>query len=105
MQLGSRSCSTVPFVGPIYYATASLGCATVTMTMQAAATTSAAIEIKTVNVRDKRELERFLHVPWTLGMPGDPRWVPPLLDDQRRMLDPDKSPFCKHGEVVCFLAQ
>lgn len=72
--------------------------------MQAVAN-SGALEVQTVNVRDKRQLERFLHVPWTLGMPSDPNWVPPLLDDQRRMLDPDKSPFCKHGEVVCFLAQ
>ena len=30
---------------------------------------------------------------------GDPNWVPPLLDDYRRSLDPKKSPFLKHGEI------
>ena len=55
-------------------------------------------------VESKKELEAFLHVPWTLGMKSDPNWVPPLLDDYRRSLNPKKSPFLKHGEVKCFLA-
>jgi len=55
-------------------------------------------------VESKKEQETFLHVPWTLGMKSDPNWVPPLLDDYRRSLDPKKSPFLKHGEVKCFLA-
>jgi len=55
-------------------------------------------------VQSKKELETFLHVPWTLGMKSDPNWVPPLLDDYRRSLDPKKSPFLKHGEIQCFLA-
>ena len=61
-----------------------------------------AIEIRAVE--SKKEQETFLRVPWTLGMKGDPMWVPPLLDDYRRMLDPKKSPFLKHGEVACFMA-
>ncbi len=55
-------------------------------------------------IESKRDLEAFLHVPWTLGMKSDPNWVPPLLDDYRRVLDPKKSPFLKHGEARCFLA-
>jgi hypothetical protein len=55
-------------------------------------------------VESKKDLETFLHVPWTLGMKSDPNWVPPLLDDYRRSLNPKKSPFLKHGEVKCFLA-
>ncbi|MCA1829197.1 MAG: N-acetyltransferase [Myxococcales bacterium] len=61
-----------------------------------------ALEIRPVG--SKKELETFLHVPWTLGMKSDPMWVPPLLDDYRRLLDPVKSPFLKHGEARCFLA-
>jgi hypothetical protein len=61
-----------------------------------------ALEIRPV--RSKKELETFLHVPWTLGMKSDPLWVPPLLDDYRRLLDPARSPFLKHGEIGCFLA-
>jgi hypothetical protein len=56
------------------------------------------------SVESKKELERFLRVPWALGMKSDPNWVPPLLDDHRRSLDPRKSPFLKHGELKCFLA-
>jgi hypothetical protein len=55
-------------------------------------------------VESKQQLETFLHVPWALGMKSDPNWVPPLLDDHRRSLDPKQSPFLKHGEVKCFLA-
>src|SRR3989475_9958224 len=55
-------------------------------------------------VENRKDLELFLHMPWTLGMKADPNWVPPLLDDYRRMLDPRKSPFLKHGEAKCFLA-
>jgi hypothetical protein len=60
--------------------------------------------IEVCEVLSKKEREVFLHVPWTLGMKSDPNWVPPLLDDQRRLLDPKKSPFLKHGELACFLA-
>jgi hypothetical protein len=63
---------------------------------------AASIEVRVV--QDKKSLEVFLHLSWTLGMKSDPCWVPPLLDDYRRMLDPHKSPFLKHGKVVCFLA-
>jgi hypothetical protein len=61
-----------------------------------------ALEIRPVG--SKKELETFLHVPWALGMKSDPVWVPPLLDDYRRLLDPAKSPFLKHGEAQCFVA-
>ena len=60
------------------------------------------VEIKSVASNQEREV--FLHVPWTLGMKSDPLWVPPLLDDARRLLDAKKSPFLKHGEVQCFIA-
>ena len=55
-------------------------------------------------VRGKKELEVFLHVPWSLGMKEDPNWVPPLLDDSRRLLDPKRSPFLKHAEIECWVA-
>src|SRR5260370_24825806 len=61
-----------------------------------------ALELRAVE--SKKDLETFLHVPWTLGMKSDPLWVPPLLDDYRRLLDPKESPFFKHGEAQCFLA-
>jgi hypothetical protein len=60
------------------------------------------IEVRAV--RGKKDLETFLHVPWSVGMKEDPNWVPPLLDDYRRQLDPKKSPFLQHGEIECFTA-
>jgi hypothetical protein len=56
-------------------------------------------------IEGKKDVEKFLHVPWTLGMKDDPLWVPPLLDDHRRLLNPKKSPFLKHGDLRCFLAE
>lgn len=55
-------------------------------------------------IEGKKDVETFLHLPWTLGMKDDPLWVPPLLDDHRRLLNPKKSPFLKHGEMRCFVA-
>jgi len=72
------------------------------MAVPAQKVTQSAIEVRPV--QGKKEVEVFLHVPWTLGMKEDPNWVPPLLDDYRRQLDAKKSPFLKHGELTCFLA-
>lgn len=68
-------------------------------------TTSGAIQIRHVDqVRDKAALETFLKLPWSIGYKEDPVWIPPLLDDYRRTLDPKKSPFLKHAEMQLFLA-
>jgi hypothetical protein len=55
-------------------------------------------------VRGKKELEQFLHVPWDVGMDKEPNWVPPLLDDYRKQLDPKKSIFLDHGEIEIWTA-
>jgi GNAT superfamily N-acetyltransferase len=69
---------------------------------KSASETGSPIRIEAISSAKEREV--FLHVPWDLGMPDDPMWVPPLLDDYRRMLDPAKSPFLNHGELQCFIA-
>lgn len=61
-----------------------------------------AIEVRLV--RGKKELEVFLHVPWDVGMDKEPNWVPPLLDDYRKQLDPKKSIFLEHGEMEIWTA-
>ncbi len=55
-------------------------------------------------VTNKKELEVFLRVPWTIGVDKERNWVPPLLDDYRKQLDPAKSPFLAHGEVSTWTA-
>ncbi|HEY0880029.1 MAG TPA: hypothetical protein VGD87_00800 [Archangium sp.] len=63
---------------------------------------SSAIEIRPV--RTKKEQEEFLKVPWTIGMDQEKNWVPPLLDDYRKQLDPKKSVFLAHGELQAWTA-
>ncbi len=60
------------------------------------------IDVRTV--RGKKDLEVFLHVPWTIGMDQEKNWVPPLLDDYRKQLDPKKSVFLAHGEAEIWTA-
>lgn len=55
-------------------------------------------------VRGKKDLEVFLHVPWTLGLDQEKNWVPPLLDDYRKQLDPKRSVFLAHGELEAWTA-
>jgi len=55
-------------------------------------------------VRTKKEQEVFLHVPWSVGMDQEKNWVPPLLDDYRKQLDPKKSVFLAHGELEAWTA-
>ncbi len=45
----------------------------------------------------------FIRLPWGLYR-DDPFWVPPLLADVRKALDPDAHPFHLHSEVLPYLA-
>ena len=67
--------------------------------MAAADTGGAAI---VVPVRDRRLLDRFIRLPWTIYA-GDPAWVPPLMSDVRKVLDRGH-PFHRHADVEYFLA-
>jgi GNAT superfamily N-acetyltransferase len=59
------------------------------------------IEIEAV--KGKRDLGRFVMLPWKIYK-GDPHWVPPLIGDTKAMLDPAKNPFFKHAEAELFIA-
>jgi hypothetical protein len=54
-------------------------------------------------VAGRADLERFLRLPWHIYA-SDPHWVPPLLSDVRKALDPAKHPFHDHAEVGTFIA-
>jgi len=51
--------------------------------------------------RDRRVLVRF---PWRIYR-NDPRWVPPLIHQQERQLDPERGSFFGHGEAAPFVAR
>jgi GNAT superfamily N-acetyltransferase len=54
-------------------------------------------------VAGKRDLERFVRLPFELYR-NEPRWVAPLLTDVRKRLDRAKNPFFRHAEAEYFLA-
>ncbi len=64
-----------------------------------------AITIKTVET--KKDQEAFLHLPWKIYAPQGKResnWVPPFLDDQRSLLNPQKNPYHQHSRTKLFMA-
>ena len=55
-------------------------------------------------VRTRRELKRFVKVPF--GLHRDrPQWVPPLIFERMQFLDRKKNPWFEHGEAEYFLAE
>lgn len=60
-------------------------------------------QIKVVPVSDGSGLKDFLKLPWRIQK-NDPCWVPPILSEQKRMLDRKRGPFFELGEVQLFLA-
>ncbi len=60
-------------------------------------------EILVSPVQDEAGLQEFMRFPWRLYS-QDPYWVPPLLPEQRKFLDPRRGPFFEIGEAQYFLA-
>ena len=61
----------------------------------------APLEIREVHGR--RDLNRFLKLPWRIYA-EDPHWVPPLLLEVKEFLNPRKHPFYQHGDATQFIA-
>lgn len=55
-------------------------------------------------VRDRADLREFLRLPWRIYR-DDPHWVPPLLVEQRKLLNRKRHPFHQHADVEYFLAR
>lgn len=60
--------------------------------------------IDVIPVHNKKELNTFVKLPYQLYK-DNPHWVPPLLMDQKVLLNPDKHPFYKHAKARFFLAK
>ncbi len=54
-------------------------------------------------VRSGRETQIFLTFPWEI-YGNDPLWVPPLLPERRKVIDPNRSAFLEHGQAEFFIA-
>jgi hypothetical protein len=55
-------------------------------------------------VRTRRELKRFVRVPFGLHR-DQPQWVAPLVFERMEFLDRRKNPWFEHGEAEYFLAE
>ena len=54
-------------------------------------------------VTGKREKRTFLIFPWRVYK-GDPLWVPPLLSERAKVIDPQRGMFFKDGTAGLFIA-
>jgi GNAT superfamily N-acetyltransferase len=54
-------------------------------------------------VRTRRERRAFLTFPWHVYR-DDPLWVPPLLPERARTIDPARGAFFRRGEAAFFVA-
>jgi GNAT superfamily N-acetyltransferase len=55
-------------------------------------------------VRTRRELKRFVKVPFHLHRESE-QWVPPLIFERMQFLDRKKNPWFEHGEAEYFVAE
>ena len=59
--------------------------------------------IEVLPVRNARDRRTFLEFPWRIYK-SDPLWVPPLLSERRKTIDPSRGVFFKRGEAELFIA-
>ena len=59
------------------------------------------LEVRTVQTR--REKNLFLTFPWRIYQ-DDPLWVPPLLPERKKLIDPKKGKFFEDGYAELFIA-
>src|SRR3954451_21740578 len=62
-----------------------------------------AVSLEVRPVRSRRELMRFIKLPWRIYR-NEPLWVPPLVSERKRHLDRARNPFFEHAEAEYFLA-
>jgi GNAT superfamily N-acetyltransferase len=55
-------------------------------------------------VQGKRELKRFVKVPFALHR-DQPQWVPPLIFERMQFLDRSRNPYFEHAEAEYFIAE
>ncbi len=61
------------------------------------------MEIIAFDLDDRQRLNDFIRLPWRIYQ-ATPQWVPPLIDEERRRLDPKRNPYFRHSQAGFFLA-
>ena len=59
------------------------------------------VQVRRVTTRKERQV--FIRFPWRVYR-GDPQWVPPLLRQRDRQLDPARGTFFTYGQADLFIA-
>jgi GNAT superfamily N-acetyltransferase len=59
--------------------------------------------IEVHSVQTRRDKNIFLTLPWRIYR-DDPLWVPPLLPERKKLIDPQKGKFFKDGYAELFIA-
>ncbi|UCC86170.1 MAG: hypothetical protein JSV81_15095 [Anaerolineales bacterium] len=60
--------------------------------------------VRVERVQTRQDIEDFIRLPFKLYQ-GDPNWVPFLLSERRKFLDPKHNPFFDHADVALWLAR
>jgi GNAT superfamily N-acetyltransferase len=60
-----------------------------------------AIQVRAIS--SPRDRQTFLTFPWYIYQ-DDPLWVPPIVTERAKVIDPERGPFFKRGEAECFVA-
>jgi hypothetical protein len=55
-------------------------------------------------VRDERDRRTLVLFPWTVYR-GDKNWVPPIIKDRDKMLDPARNTFFQRADIAMFVAR
>ena len=62
------------------------------------------MDLKLNEVKSAAELDRFIRLPWKIYK-DYPCWVPPLISERKKFLNPQINPFFENAEVRLFLAE
>lgn len=60
--------------------------------------------LKITEAKKPADLDRFIRLPWEVYK-NYPCWVPPLVSERKKFLNPKKNPFFDQAEVRLFLAE
>jgi GNAT superfamily N-acetyltransferase len=62
------------------------------------------LSIHPVNLNDKSQVNRFIHIPFQINA-GNTNWVPPILMDVKTQLNKQKHPYYEHSDGEFFMAE
>jgi GNAT superfamily N-acetyltransferase len=60
--------------------------------------------LEVIEVQDKHDRQEMVMFPWTVYR-RDKNWVPPIIKDREKLLDPARNPFFQKADVALFAAR